>query len=1087
MAPIYAEGGFREYLLSGETFNKTEVNSSAAATSGVTAGWSELFESQGISWRRLYRDGEVDVLDQSRSEQSRHTGRMAEHCLLEFHSEGVFVLGHYVDYPIVSNETNPTLWLRSDRPGATLAALVVLPQTIRPDTGTPLTLLIRGATYYQTGSWEKLAFTRGMRRPFQNEIQALRSQEKLTINPEGAYIRQIIILVEGSSGQCSLEIDDLQIGEYLPTPYSQLLTSERNNRFDPVNLLAFRLAVSDVPLFPDTEQATSDYLGREPFGIDALHENVLADRAHYRAVETESPFGDIRKEFYANVQRYEDLVHGPLADSPFTDMIAAGDARFDIHQVNWSTPVPPTISGLGTPNANLADTSVTPHAEAAVPDASVDIILGSGTLESPQDAEVYTVAQSTRPASLEVRFRGRYLTVNKQTSYGVRALEYQGEPLAFVKELGFNAIWVRHAPDAKLLQEAKQTGIWLICAVPVGSETVSSGTGFGQNLPAASATGTLPYFNRTPVGPDYDQVLVWDLGAHVRRDEFDRIRESVRMIRSLDPHGRPVVCQLDSGLGEYTFRNDLDGVWLARAPLLSSLDLADYGQWLLRYPSMATPDFPVWNRIQTQADMELLAQSRFFGAVDEMPALISYEQIRQQVRLSQAAGCHGLLFASDAPLNGLDHETQYRAAACELVNLELILTEPWFAGGHSEEMITSNKPDLSAVVQKTKRTGILLPVSSCENDQYVMGETAANNLRFIAPVRDGYDAELLVPGMMRKIPSSRKAGGVHLELEEASMNSIIFLTQSEWYNQVMSDTVPKFGPRMAELAIKLAKMRIDTFEKTLYELKYLQENDNIPTSNGKPLLALNDLTTLISQSKQGTDAAEKFLTENDYSQAYLQAERASRGIRLMERKLWSEATRNEINRPVLPVSVSFAMLPAYLIAYGRINSQEIKLTGDNLIQGGNMEDPAAWTHGNWTRYEAPVPATRVIVSRDAQSARAGSFGLHLGTLQEGNEIPVEMESPPVWIEVPIQVRTGQMICVQGWLALPGDLTHTTDGLKIYDDHGGEALALRFKEQTPWRRFAFYRYAAFDGEMKIRFSLSGYGEVWLDEISAYIVQ
>ena len=79
------------------------------------------------------------------------------------------------------------------------------------------------------------------------------------------------------------------------------------------------------------------------------------------------------------------------------------------------------------------------------------------------------------------------------------------------------------------------------------------------------------------------------------------------------------------------------------------------------------------------------------------------------------------------------------------------------------------------------------------------------------------------------------------------------------------------------------------------------------------------------------------------------------------------------------------------------------------------------------------------------------------------------------------------MCVQGWIRIPKKLTNSVDGFEIYDNQGGRALALRFQEATEWKRFAFYRHSTSDGLMRVRFAMSGVGEVWLDDVAAYVVE
>jgi hypothetical protein len=121
------------------------------------------------------------------------------------------------------------------------------------------------------------------------------------------------------------------------------------------------------------------------------------------------------------------------------------------------------------------------------------------------------------------------------------------------------------------------------------------------------------------------------------------------------------------------------------------------------------------------------------------------------------------------------------------------------------------------------------------------------------------------------------------------------------------------------------------------------------------------------------------------------------------------------------------------------------------------------------------------------AARSGSNGLRVVVAASDGRAPVEVETPSATLETEFPTRVGQTICVQGWIKIPQGLTNSVDGVKIYDDQGGESLALRFRDATAWRRFAFYRRAINDGATRLRFEFSGVGEVFLDDVVAQVVE
>jgi hypothetical protein len=55
------------------------------------------------------------------------------------------------------------------------------------------------------------------------------------------------------------------------------------------------------------------------------------------------------------------------------------------------------------------------------------------------------------------------------------ALQYQGEPMPLVRQLGFNAVWFWRTPSRDLLEEAARAGLWAICPPPQPSQPESLG------------------------------------------------------------------------------------------------------------------------------------------------------------------------------------------------------------------------------------------------------------------------------------------------------------------------------------------------------------------------------------------------------------------------------------------------------------------------------------------------------------------------------------------------------------------------------------------------------------------------------------
>ena len=1125
--------GFAGYLLDARGFEEKNDDST----------WRESFESPGVSWRYLYQDGSVKIDEHRRVGEFFHEGGRSELLRYEVEEPGVVVFGHYVDYPGVYADLSPSLWIRSDRPGVSLAALVVFPKTIRPDNGKPLVALVPGSSYQKPGEWQKLEFPQGLEKALEKTVQSIRGEHKTPASLECAYIRQILLVSEARGGRYSLWIDDLEIKGSLPQNVESLQEWERGASFDPINLLSCRLQLSNTPIFGQDEFSESDVYGREPFGID---QNKVAEKEKRKlafasdAVDKDGAASkgailaenapERRSTFDAAATFLQEL--GDETPRTIDEMIADSASRNvaqgpSVGQASFVNDL-----GIASRVANAAfDANLQPSTQDAKTDeeraATRELVLGSGTLPGREDAATESFRRHNDRLVADAKFHSGLLeTENDRQVYSIRAIEYQGESFEFLKKLGFNAVWLSGAPTAQQLSDAEEVGIWLIAEPPDGASLVSeaevaqagaeskrrkeeeerarstpneltdAARGVQRFENAAGQGGASELFGGAQITTAYDPVLLWNMGSGLKLNTIQALQRDLNKIRSLDPLKRPIIGSVDTGVDAHSQEGCLDALMLMREPLLTSLDLNDYGEWLVKYQNLATNARAVfWNRIQTQPTISATLQRQFYGMADETPGVVSYEQIRQLVRLSMRAKCRGLLFSSLSPLDAKDRKTQYRAAALEAINLELQLIAPWFALGEPEQEFTpTSSPTIKGIVSRTKRSFLFVPVSTEPDNQYVMGQDAVNNLTATVPAREGYSPDLLAPGALRKIVSRRRAGGNYFTLDEGSMNSLLFFTQSDFLSQKISERAPSYGNRLAKLAISLARKRLDLYEQTVYALRYVEEHGAFPKSAPKS----PTLGAVVDKAEDQINEAEVFLSRRDASQAYLAAERATREIRKIEREFWLAATRNEIARPVTPLSVSFYDAPAYLELYDKLLSGKLRAAGPNLIVGGDMENQQNFVGGGWRVFveDSILESSTVIegydpaADPDENGKRPAGRILKLKIAPKigaEDRVPEQVETATLNVETEFNTQMGQIICVQGWIKIPQDLKSSVDGIEIYDDQGGRGLALRFKKATGWTRFAFYRLATNNGPMRIRFAMSGVGEVWLDDVAAYALE
>ena len=183
--------------------------------SSATADYRESFESAEVTWRLADADCGVRIVAHARSFDTYHSGHASEHVQL-IAGRGTFVhLVHRIDRARVIAEWNPTLWIRSDRPGLQFIARIVLPRSADPRTGSPLTTLLRGDLYERVGEWQQLTIQQADQR-LDRQVRVLRSQFGPDVDRREAYVDMVVLNAYGGLGATNVWIDDLEMTGDVP-------------------------------------------------------------------------------------------------------------------------------------------------------------------------------------------------------------------------------------------------------------------------------------------------------------------------------------------------------------------------------------------------------------------------------------------------------------------------------------------------------------------------------------------------------------------------------------------------------------------------------------------------------------------------------------------------------------------------------------------------------------------------------------------------------------------------------------------------------------------------------------------------------
>src|SRR5262249_20080885 len=145
-----------------------------------------------------------------------------------------------------------------------------------------------------------------------------------------------------------------------------------------------------------------------------------------------------------------------------------------------------------------------------------------------------------------------------------------------------------------------------------------------------------------------DAVLCWDLGGGLAVEEYTSVSRTAGALRTVDPL-RPLTVDVWDGFQRYSRGIDQVMLGIHRFPLMTSLELGQYRDWLTQRRQLAQPGTYTWTWIQTHLPewFSTLAYEKPSAVGFNEPAGPQPEQIRLLTYTALAAGYHGLGFWSD--------------------------------------------------------------------------------------------------------------------------------------------------------------------------------------------------------------------------------------------------------------------------------------------------------------------------------------------------------------------------------------------------------------------------------------------------------
>jgi len=677
----------------------------------------------------------------------------------------------------------------------------------------------------------------------------------------------------------------------------------------------------------------------------------------------------------------------------------------------------------------------------------------SGVIPAQYMASAPAGTAAAWPTLPPVHLQGTVLNVNNQPFFP-RIIEHQGEPLAALKQLGFNTVRVAATPTPELRNEAIRAGVWLVAPPPLAA-------GADNNIALTE-----------PLEAAWDSVLTWSLGQHLDDRSLPGVTAASKRLRLDDARRqRPIVCGPENELRAYSRQTDI--LSIARWPLGTSLELRDYSQALEARSLLSRPGTPFWALVPTQPSSAVRAQWQTLTGRDWSVSAHEPDALRLQVNLAIGSGARGIEFASSSRLDATDPATKQRALSLALLNEELTLIEPWAAAGTRAGVAMSNHPQVTGVILEYNNSRLLIASRVSPGAQQVPAH-ASEAVRFVVPgIPESYEVFELSPAGIDRLKTKRVTGGLALTLEHCDDSALVLLTADPMVVSAMNRRLAQLSGKAADWRCQLAGQQFELVQQTLQDL---------------PILARDDAKTNapLTEARQSLDEAERQLRAGNRSQAQQLAAKSLASLGIVRRALWEQAARSLRSQVASPFSSHIATLPVHA---RWMEGLRATMPLENRLPRGDMEFLEALAQAGWRHGQSPqsgqADMTRCVldVVRPENSETGNCLRLAVSATAAKPSNAAMLETPPLWVTTPrVSVRAGEWICFRGRIKVDQPITGSVDGVMIIDSLGGEELAERIGVTRGWEDFVLYRIATSDEPVTLTIALTGYGEVLLDDLS-----
>ncbi|MEW4454898.1 hypothetical protein AB1L30_19690 [Bremerella sp. JC817] len=640
------------------------------------------------------------------------------------------------------------------------------------------------------------------------------------------------------------------------------------------------------------------------------------------------------------------------------------------------------------------------------------------------------------PPRAESASNGQVIELNDHPAVP-RIIDYNGEPLGFLKGLGFTAIRTSQAPSPRLQQELLRYNMWSVSSPPEGREP-----------------------------KDQSGVLAWELPITDGEDGFSDFAIRAADLRLLDGRKpRPVLAIAPGRVHDFSQHSEIIA---SRHPVLgTSQTLSDYARWMQSWSLFASPSVTRWAVVPTQFSPNTQRQVSLLSQESQVPMAFQPQQLEKEVFLALSNGVRGIVFESNTPLNS-DHPVDLsRRTALDLINRRMELIYPWVAQGTPRDGAFSEDPNVHVSMLATDTAILLIAVRTNPDDHFVVKPLPDRKVTVhVRGVPMAAEAHRIGDSGIHPVDHTRGLGDMQVKLEPGEHVSLILLTQDP-------RVVSAIRARSERHRVEIVRLRMEAISQEFELARNVQQQLESPSDS--PAISRG-----IDQAWADIRQARTLFADYNLQTAYDYIQKAERKVATVQRLQWEQLAQQYRFALTNPTLISYDLVPFASRLQG--NLQYLR-PGTNHLPGGDMEDPTFVLSSGWIQQIMPQPGFDSAVEFSPQQPHGGNYSVSMRVAPDADGLYARPEQAPIAVRsAKVKLEPDRLVLVRGWIRIPQPLSKESGGVLIHDSLGGRELGLHLTEATDWTEFSLIRATGDADTMYLTFELNDVGQVFLDDVT-----